>query len=232
MLKALRRSVWYAFGAVLIAILLYQFWVLAHIWYWADHNPAMTSIMEIRIEQLRRHDPKARLQQQWVPYDHIAMTLKRAVIAAEDANFVENEGFDWDGIRHAFFEDLKKGRLAAGGSTITQQLAKNLFLSSKRTIWRKAEETLITIMLDIVMTKRRILEIYLNVVEWGNGIFGAQAAARHYFGVSAARLSAAQAAKLAAMLPDPRYYDHHRDTHYLERRTAAIMRYMKASDVP
>lgn len=120
----------------------------------------------------------------------------------------------------------------AGGSTISQQLAKNLFLSSKKTPWRKLEEAAITVMLEKVLDKRRIFEIYLNVIEWGNGVFGAEAAARYYFHTSAARLSAGQAAKLAAMVPNPRYYDEHRNAPGLMKKTRIIQRRMQYADLP
>jgi monofunctional biosynthetic peptidoglycan transglycosylase len=127
---------------------------------------------------------------------------------------------------------MKKGKIVAGGSTISQQLAKNLLLSSKRTPWRKLEEAAITVMLEAVMDKRRIFEIYLNMIEWGNGVFGAEAAARHYYHISASQLSAAQAAKLAAMVPNPRYYDKHREASGLQRKTAIILSRMNDADIP
>ena len=111
-------------------------------------------------------------------------------------------------------------------------LAKNLFLSSKRTPWRKAEEVIVTVMLEKILSKRRILEIYLNVIEWGNGTFGAEAASRHYFKTSASKLSTQQAAKLAVMVPNPRFYDDHRNTRYLKRRTATIQARMRSAEIP
>ncbi|RBL65836.1 monofunctional biosynthetic peptidoglycan transglycosylase, partial [Pseudomonas sp. MWU13-2625] len=150
----------------------------------------------------------------------------------EDAKFVDHEGFDWDGIEAAFEKNLKKGHIVAGGSTISQQLAKNLFLSSGKTPWRKLEEALITVMLEKTLDKRRIFEIYLNVIEWGNGVFGAEAASRHYFRTSAARLSSGQAAKLAAMVPNPRYYDDHRNAPGLAKKTRIIQRRMGYADLP
>ena len=134
---------------------------------------------------------------------------------AEDAKFTEHDGFDWEGIQRAMDKNQRRGRIVSGGSTITQQLAKNLFLSGERSAWRKAQEAAITAMLEAVMSKRRIFEIYLNVAEWGENVFGAEAAAQHYFGVKAADLSEDQAAHLAAMLPRPRYYDRNRDSAYL-----------------
>jgi len=127
---------------------------------------------------------------------------------------------------------MKKGRVVAGGSTISQQLAKNLFLSTKRTPWRKGEEVLITLMLEAVMDKRRIFEIYLNVIEWGDGVFGAEAAARHYFGVRASRLSAEQAARLAAMVPNPRYYDRHRAARGMLAKTLILLDRMPDAEIP
>jgi hypothetical protein len=128
-------------------------------------------------------DPQAQLKKQWVGYEE-SRNLKRALIAAEDAKFVDHEGFDWDGIQKAIEKNQKKGRVVAGGSTISQQLAKNLFLTPSKTPWRKAEEAIITLMLETVWSKQRIFEVYLNVIEWGNGVFGAEAAARHYYGIS------------------------------------------------
>ena len=181
---------------------------------------------------MREKDAKARLTQTWVAYGRIAKSLKLAVIAAEDTAFVDHEGFDWKGIEKAFEKNQKKGKVVAGGSTITQQLAKNLFLSGERSYLRKAQEAVITWMLEDRMDKDRILEIYLNVVEWGNGVFGAEAAARHYFGVAAGQLSREQAARLAAMLPNPRYYDRNRGSAYLERRIPVILARMNQVEAP
>ena len=137
--------------------------------------------MAYRMAELREKNPKAELRYRFVPYDRIATSLKRAMIAAEDAHFVEHEGFDWDGIQLALEKNQKKGRIVAGGSTITQQLAKNLFLSPARSYVRKAEEAVITLMLEAILDKQRIFELYLNVIEWGSGVFGAEAAAQRLF---------------------------------------------------
>jgi monofunctional biosynthetic peptidoglycan transglycosylase len=161
---------------------------------------------------------------QWVPYERISPHLKRAVIAAEDSRFLEHEGFDFDAMQKAYEKNLRKGRLVAGGSTISQQLAKNLFLSDKKTPWRKIEEALITLMLENIMSKRRIMEIYLNVIEWGEGVFGAEAAIRHYYGISSSSLSPEQAARLAAMVPNPRFYDRHRNTPWLSKTGIILSR--------
>lgn len=221
-------------GLVLLLafILLYQLWIFAHIVWWIKFNPHSTALMRERMAVIQHDRPYTELRYQWVNYEKISIHLKRAVIASEDAKFLEHKGFDWDGIQKAYEKNLKKGRIVAGGSTISQQLAKNLFLSTKRTPWRKAQEAVITVMLEKTLSKRRILEIYLNVIEWGNGVFGAEAAARHYYKTSAGSLSAGQAAKLAAMVPNPRFYDKHQSTRYLSRRTATIQARMYQVQVP
>jgi monofunctional biosynthetic peptidoglycan transglycosylase len=154
------------------------------------------------------------------------------MIAAEDAKFVEHSGFDWDGIQNALDKNEKKGRVVAGGSTITQQLAKNLFLSPAKSYVRKAEEAVVTVLLEAMLPKQRILELYLNVIEWGNGVFGAEAAAQRYFGIPAAQLSAEQAARLAAMAPAPRRFERNPDSAYLGGRVATILARMPGAAVP
>jgi monofunctional biosynthetic peptidoglycan transglycosylase len=213
-------------------IVLYQLWIFLHICWWIQFNPTSSAFMEDRLEVIQETKPDAELKYKWVDYNKISNHLKRAIIASEDAKFTDHEGFDWEGIEKAYEKNLKKGKIVAGGSTISQQLAKNLFLSSKRTPWRKAEEVIITVMLEKMLSKRRILEIYLNVIEWGNGTFGAEAASRHYFKTSASNLSSQQAAKLAVMVPNPRFYDDHRNTRYLKRRTATILARMRSADIP
>ena len=169
---------------------------------------------------------------QWVPYGRISPNLKRAIIASEDAKFVDHEGFDWEGIQKAMEKNQKRGRTVAGGSTISQQLAKNLFLTPNRSYFRKAEEAAITLMLEALWSKQRIFEVYLNVIEWGNGVFGAEAAARHYFGIAAAQLDPEQAAKLAGMVPSPRFYDRNRNAPGLARKTAIILSRMPSAEIP
>lgn len=221
-------------GLVLFFMILfiYQLWIFLHICWWIKFNPSSSAFMEDRLDIIQEKTPDAELKHQWVDYSRISINLKRAVIASEDAKFIDHEGFDWEGIQKAYEKNLKKGKIVAGGSTISQQLAKNLFLSTKRTPWRKGEEALITVMLENMLSKRRILEIYLNVIEWGNGVFGAEAAARHYYKTSAAKLSSGQAAKLAAMIPNPRFYDDHKSTRYLNRRIATIQARMGSAEVP
>ncbi len=216
----------------IVFVLLYQVWIFLHICWWVKFNPSSSAFMEDRLAVIQEKHPDATLKYKWVDYAKISKHLKRAVIASEDAKFLDHEGFDWDGIQKAYEKNLKKGKIVAGGSTISQQLAKNLFLSTKRTPWRKGQEAIITVMLESVMTKQRILEIYLNVIEWGDGVFGAEAAARHYYKTSAAGLSKGQAARLAAMIPNPRFYDKHQYTRYLNRRTGTIQARMHMVSVP
>jgi len=230
--KTLRRWPGHAALLVLGLILLYQGWIFAQVLWWNFFNPSASAFMQERLEILQVKDPEARLRHKWVSYDKISLNLKRALVAAEDANFMEHEGFDWDAIQHAYETNLRKGRVVAGGSTISQQLAKNLFLSGRRSALRKLQEAFITVMIEAVMSKRRIFEIYLNIVEWGNGVFGAEAAARYYYQTSAASLDAWEAARLAAMVPNPRYYDRHRDTAYLQRKTNLILGRMPSAEVP
>jgi monofunctional glycosyltransferase len=220
------------FVLFVLFVLLFQLWVFAHICWWIKFNPSSTAFMNARLEVMQEKNPDAELKYKWVEYSKISNHLKRAVVASEDSKFKHHEGFDWEGIEKAYEKNLKKGKLVAGGSTISQQLAKNLFLSSSRTPWRKGEEVIITFMLEKMMNKRRILEIYLNVIEWGNGVFGAEAAARHYYKTSAAGLGKTQSAKLAAMIPQPRFYDDHRSTRYLSRRTATIQARMRFAELP
>ena len=228
---ALRVAGWFAVAAA-GAFLVVQLYFLGRVWWMKDHNPSTTSFMEAGLDRLREKQPQAKLRHAWVPYDRISVHLKRAVVAAEDARFVDHEGFDWDAIEKAMEKNRSKGRVVVGGSTISQQLAKNLFLSGERTPWRKGQEALITVMIEYVMDKRRILELYLNVIEWGEGVYGAEAAARHYFGASAAGIAAPQAARLAAMVPNPRYYDRVRSTAWLERKTRMILARMPAAELP
>jgi len=234
-LRKLRRA-WRVAGATLavlaVVVLLVQAWFYAQILWWSRSAPTSTAFMERRLDELRAKDPRARLQQRWAPYARISVELKRAVIAAEDAKFLDHEGFDWEAIQKAMEKNERRGRVVAGASTISQQLAKNLFLSGARSWLRKAQEAVITAMLELAMDKRRILELYLNFAEWGDGVFGAEAAARHHFGVSAAQLDAAQAAWLAAILPSPRRYARGASTLYLDARIATIRRRMEYAQIP
>ena len=218
--------------ALLGLCLVWQLWLLGWVLYWKWNDPGTTRFMEIRLAELQVRNPAARLQQQWLPYRQISPYLKRAIIAAEDAKFVDHEGFDWNGIQKSLEKNQKRGRTVAGGSTISQQLAKNLFLTPNKTYLRKAEEAIIMLMLETLWSKQRIFEVYLNVIEWGNGVFGAEAAARHYYGIGAGQLGPEQAAKLAGMVPNPRFYDHNRNAPGLVRKAAIIAARMPGAEIP
>jgi len=213
--------------------------------------PQSTTFQRSEFARLMRDDGPLRWRQ--APRSHAALpdNLRRAVIASEDAGFIEHNGIEWDAIERAYernqaaearAEKLNETRerrgqapVAAkvvGGSTITQQLAKNLFLSSEQTALRKAQEAAIALMLEGLLSKSRILDIYLNNVEWGRGVFGAEAAAQHYFGVDAGRLSSAQAARLAVMLPAPKRFEQHPRSAYLNGRTRTIVARMPAVELP
>jgi len=228
----LSRALALAAGLGALAILLLHLYFAAMIFWWRDHPPQQTSFMAERLDELRRKNPQARLRYQFVPYARISTSLKRAMIAAEDSKFVDHEGFDWDGIELALEKNQRRGRIVAGGSTITQQLAKNLFLSGSRSWLRKGEEAVITLMLEAILDKRRIFELYLNVIEWGNGVFGAEAAAQRYFGVPAARLGTEQGARLAAMAPNPRFYARNPGAPGLNRKIRIILARMPAAELP
>lgn len=169
----------------------------------ADDNPASTAFIDLRRDEAEAAGKKFDLEWQWKPINKISRYLRAAVIYAEDYNFYRHDGVDWDAIEDALESNLDKGSLSIGGSTITQQLAKNLFLSPNRSLLRKAREMLIAFALEDHLSKQRILEIYLNVVEWGDGVFGAEAASRHWFKHSAQSLSPAEAVRLAIALPNP-----------------------------
>lgn len=221
---------------LLCIAILYQLWLFCLVVWYAHRNPGSSSVMRQEMARLQEDNPKARLRYEWVDYDRISNTLKRAVVASEDANFTDHDGVEWDAMRKAWEYNQEQAELGRdrvrGGSTITQQVAKNLFLSGSRTYLRKGQELILAYMIEWVMPKRRILEIYLNIAEWGVGVFGAEAAAEHYYGTSAARLNAPQAARLAAMLPNPRYYDKRGVTAYLGRRISILQRRMQQVDIP
>jgi monofunctional biosynthetic peptidoglycan transglycosylase len=230
--KPSRRWIKWIFLGPLLAVVLLQLYFFLMICWWTQFNPSSTSFMRQQLSILRDKNPDARLKHQWVPYERISNNLKRAVVASEDANFADHDGVDWDALEKAYLKNNRKHKVVGGGSTITQQLAKNLFLSGSRSYLRKGQELVIAFMLESVMSKRRILEVYLNVVEFGRGVFGAEAAARYYFRTPAANLNASQGARLAVMLPNPRYYDRNRSTNYLVKRTGLIQRRMAAAELP
>jgi monofunctional biosynthetic peptidoglycan transglycosylase len=222
----------YGVGTLVLAVIAVQVWFFAQVLYWSHYEPPTSAFMDQRLELLRARNPKAWLRHQWVPYERISPHLKRAVVAAEDARFLDHEGFDWEAIVQARTKNVERGRIVAGASTISQQLAKNLFLSGTRSWLRKAEEAIITWMIEYTMSKRRILELYLNYAEWGEGVFGAEAAARHHFGVPASALTPEQAAWLAAILPSPRRYERGRTTPYVEGRVSTILFRAASAQIP
>ncbi len=170
--------------------------------------------------------------QSWVDYDRIAKSAKQAAIVSEDAKFVSHHGFDFDSIQAAIAANEAEGAISAGGSTISQQLAKNLFLTSHRSYLRKGEEAIITVMMESMWTKQRILEVYLNVAEFGEGIYGIEAAAQHYFNRSAAKLNREQAALLISMLPNPKYYGKNMNAKRLRNKQRIILRRMNTAAIP
>lgn len=234
--QKVRRGLWprvWRWGLVGLLLVLYlQVGYLTGVLWWTYFNPSNTAFMEAGLVRLQESKPEAELRHKWVEYSRISINLKRAVIAAEDSKFLTHEGFDWEGIEKAVEKNLKKGRIVAGGSTISQQLAKNLFLSASRNPLRKVQEAVITVMIEQLWSKRRILEVYLNVIEWGNGIYGAEAAARRYYKSSAASIGPSQAAQMAAMIPDPRYYETHRSARGLLKRQRIIAARMWQVAVP
>jgi monofunctional glycosyltransferase len=213
-------------------------------------NPSSTSFQRSEMWQIVTRDGRLPWRQEWVDYPRISNHLKRAVIASEDDGFSQHDGVDWDALEKAWEKNAKAEQRAAarqakaphkapakppkivGGSTITQQLAKNLFLSGERNLLRKGQEFIFALLLETFLSKERILEIYLNHVEWGEGVFGAEAAARHYFRKSAAQLSANEAARLAVMLPRPKYFEKRRQSGYLASRANTIMGRMGAAQLP
>lgn len=213
-------------------------------------DPQSTAFQRSEARRLLAGTGSLPWRQQWVDAERISDHLRRAVIASEDAAFVDHDGIDWESVEKAWERNqLAHDRAArrsanappgtrpppariVGGSTITQQLAKNLLLSGERTVLRKAQEFVLTLALEGLLSKRRILEIYLNSVEWGEGVFGAQAAAQHYFRVDAAQLTATQAARLAVMLPAPKRFEKRPGSSYLAARTATVLARMPAITLP
>jgi monofunctional biosynthetic peptidoglycan transglycosylase len=234
-------------GCLLIAALALQVFFILRIAAMAALDPESTTFQRSEIWRVAtqgRANGEREWRQRWVPYAEISDALKRAVIASEDDEFIYHRGVEWEAIERARARNAQAEELAArragqtraprlrGGSTITQQLAKNLLLSGERTLPRKAQELALATALEMLLDKRRILEIYLNNVEWGEGVFGAEAAARHYFHKPAARLSAAEAARLAVMLPSPKRFERQQDSAYLADRGASIMARMPAAELP
>lgn len=192
-------------------------------------NPRTTAYMELRKEQARAKGQKLALRHEWIAFDRISPHLKDAVLTAEDDMFYRHDGVDWEAVRVALEKDLRKGKLAHGGSTITQQVAKNLYLSPSRNPLRKLKELLIARKLEKELGKRRIFELYLNIAEWGKGVFGCEAAARAYFGKSAADLTVDEAVSMAVVLPNPRRWNPAERGKYVERNMRRVLGRMRAS---
>ena len=228
-----RRWVKIALLAILGLAILYQGWIVFRVVRFKSSNPATTAMMDQRAAEVRAHGEEPRRFQTWVPYDRISRNLTKAVLAGEDSRFFDHGGFDWEEMQKALEKDWNEGRFSRGASTISQQLAKNLFLSTSKNPFRKLHEAMITKEMEWILGKRRILEIYLNVIEWGDGVYGAEAAARTYFNTSAAALSADQAAFLSAIIPSPNgAFNPSKHRGRVERRKNLIERLMRHVVVP
>lgn len=229
-------------AVLVLAVLCLQLWFAGRILLMKFVAPQSTSFQRSEVVRLMKEKQQVAWAQQWVDDDQIAKNLKRAVIASEDDGFTTHGGVDWEALDKAWKKNEKaqarvekRGKGVAkviGGSTITQQLAKNLFLSGERTLLRKGQELVITLMLETLLSKDRILEIYLNSVEWGEGLFGAQAAAQHYFRTDAARLGTFEAARLAVMLPAPKRFERSPGSAYVMGRAGIITSRMNSAQLP
>jgi monofunctional biosynthetic peptidoglycan transglycosylase len=237
------RAVLRWLGLSVLALAMLQIFFIGRIVLMAKVAPQSTAFERSQAWQILRDKGHLPWSQQWVDYGQISDNLKRAVIASEDDGFVSHDGVDWDALEKAWAKNSKAEQRAeqhgttkppkiVGGSTITQQLAKNLFLSGERTLFRKAQEFVLTMALELCLSKQRILEIYLNNVEWGEGVFGAEAAAQHYFRKPASRLSAYEAARLAVMLPRPKYFEKLPNSAYVSGRAAVITGRMGDAQLP
>lgn len=205
-------------------ILVIQLWIFASLLWWKTHPVQTTMFMRLQATGEVKH--------QWQNYDKISPYFKRAVIVGEDAKFNQHHGFDWDGVQAALERNEKNGEIVAGGSTISQQLSKNLFLFPQRSFIRKGQETIATIMMESVWSKKRILEVYMNSVELGTNIYGVEAASRHYFHKSSRNLTAKEAIFLAGLLPNPRYYQTHPKDSKFKFRQRFISKYFYSADIP
>ena len=250
-MRRIFRIVVLAVLGVFVGVVLYEAVMFVRVYRLRSNNPSTTSLIDIRANEAKAKGQPVRREQIWVPLEKISTNLQRAVLAGEDTNFVTHRGFDYEAIRKAWEQAQRETAREAkqqgedddwlpnfpdfrrGASTITQQLAKNLYLSSQRSFWRKGQEAALTVMLERSLTKRRILEIYLNVIEWGDGVYGAEAASRRYFRKSASALNAKEAAFLSAMTPNPRtLFNPHVNPRRVARRQRIIMRGMPYVKLP
>lgn len=244
------KPLWRWLILVVVAGLALQLFFIGRIALMAVVDPQSTTFERSEGWRIATEKGTLRWRQQWVPYAQISDNLKRAVIASEDGSFVNHDGVEWEAIEKAWQKNSQAEELAAkraaqarpgkaakppkiiGGSTITQQLAKNLLLSGERTLLRKGQEFVLTVALELLLSKQRILEIYLNNVEWGEGVFGAEAAAQHYYRKPASKLSAYEAARLAVMLPRPKYFEKVPNSGYLSSRAGTIVARMGDAELP
>jgi len=239
------------FLGIFIGLIAYEAILFIRVWHLRTTNPYSTSLIDARIEEAEAKGQSARREQAWVPLNRVSPNLQRAVLAGEDTNFMTHHGFDYEALQKAWDEGMREAAREAkkegenddwlptlpdfkrGASTISQQLAKNLYLSSRRSYFRKGQEAMLTIFLERTLTKPRILEIYLNVIEWGDGIYGAEAAAQHYFHKPASVLSANEAAYLSAMIPNPRtVFNPQVNPRRVARRQRIILRGMPYVRIP
>ena len=250
-IRKIFRMIFLVVLGIVVGTILYEGLMFVRVWRLRSHNPGSTSLIDTRIREAQAKGQQPRRQQVWVPLDKISPLLQRAVLAGEDTNFTTHRGFDYEAIQKAWDQGLKEAAREAkkegedddwlptlpdfkrGGSTISQQLAKNLYLSSQRSFFRKGQEAALTIMLERTLTKRRILEIYLNVIEWGDGIYGAEAASQRYFRKPASALSVNEAAFLSAMIPNPRtVFNPQVNPRRVARRQRIILRGMAYIKLP
>jgi len=250
-MRRLCRLVFLIIVGLVVGTVGYEAIMLVRVAWLRSHNPSSTSLIDTRVREAEANGKQPRREQVWVPLEKISTNLQRAVLAGEDTNFLTHRGFDYEAIQKAFEQAQREAAREAkaegedddwlpslpefkrGGSTITQQLAKNLYLSSQRSFLRKAQEAVLTVMIERTMTKRRILEIYLNVIEWGDGIYGAEAAAQRYFRKPASALSATEAAYLSAMIPNPRtVFNPQINPRRVARRQRIILRGMPYIKLP
>ena len=212
---------------LLSVLVIIQLWIFSSLVWWRSHPVENTMFM--RLDYLSDFQP---IEHQWVDYDRISIHFKRAIVEAEDAQFLKHHGFDWGGIEYALQRNINNEKVVAGGSTISQQLAKNLFFYNRRSYFRKGQESIATVLMERMWTKQRILEVYMNSVEFGDHLYGIEAASRFYFNKNAADLNREQAAFLAALLPNPKYYQQHRKDPKFLRKQKLILKYINYSQVP
>src|SRR4030095_15609308 len=250
-MRRIFRLVFLVTLGVVVGLIGYEGIMFVRVFTLRNGNPSSTSLIDTRIKEAKSKGQQPRREQVWVPLDKISPNLQRAVLAGEDTNFLTHHGFDYEAIQKAFEQAQREAAKQAkaegedddwlpnlpefkrGGSTISQQLAKNLYLSSQRSFLRKGQEAALTIMLERTLTKRRILEIYLNVIEWGDGIYGAEAASQRYFRKPASALTASEAAYLSAMIPNPRtVFNPQVNPRRVARRQRIILRGMPYIKLP